>query len=255
MLFDGRLVETVKYTHTGTSFTNQFEILFRRAKPEVNKGTFDAKRNVDSQCRAVCLLMTVFSNGSSQLIRVLLMNYTNTCYFTIFGENITTNGTDVNKKQTRITIQRKRSLRQKYRCRQRASIRCFLHAKQLHALSFIVKGVHSIRRTTFFCRLEMPMLISTYSHNMQSYDSDNTALIVDYGTCSSDYCVFRSSSTFQRAITNNSLYFAKISTTLTFSNSPDFHFSKYVKMSKWQKIAQRFFWKLSDDRAGRLKRK
>jgi len=33
MLFDGRLVETVKYTHTGTSFTNQFEILFRRAKP------------------------------------------------------------------------------------------------------------------------------------------------------------------------------------------------------------------------------
>jgi len=32
---------------------------------------------------------------------------------------------------------------------------------------------------------------------MQSYDSDNTALIVDYGTCSSDnHCVFRSSSTF-----------------------------------------------------------
>jgi len=45
MLFDGRLVETVKHTHKGTSFTNQQW----QWAPEVNKGTFDAKRNVDSQ--------------------------------------------------------------------------------------------------------------------------------------------------------------------------------------------------------------
>jgi len=34
MLFDGRLVETLKHTHKGrpTSFTKQFEILFRRAQ-------------------------------------------------------------------------------------------------------------------------------------------------------------------------------------------------------------------------------
>jgi len=34
----------------------------------------------------------------------------------------------------------------------------------------------------------------------------------------------------------NSLYFAKIATTLAFTNSRDFHFPKYVKMSKWPKI-------------------
>jgi len=33
MLFDGRLVETVKHTYKGTSFTKQFEILFRGAQP------------------------------------------------------------------------------------------------------------------------------------------------------------------------------------------------------------------------------
>ena len=32
MLFDGRLVETVKHTHKGTSCTKQFEILFRGAQ-------------------------------------------------------------------------------------------------------------------------------------------------------------------------------------------------------------------------------
>jgi len=80
------------------------------------------------------------------------------------------------------------------------------------------------------------MLISAFSHNTQSYDSDNASLIVDEGTCSSDdHCVFRSSSTFLGG--NNSLYFAKIATTLAFSNIPDFHFSNYVKMSKWPKIA------------------
>jgi len=63
MLFDGRLVETVKHTHKGTSFTNRQW----RCMPEVNKGTFDAKRNVDSQCRAACLSTTAFSNGSSWL--------------------------------------------------------------------------------------------------------------------------------------------------------------------------------------------
>jgi len=50
-----------------------------------------------------------------------------------------------------------------------------------------------------------------------------------------DHCIFRSSSTFLGG--NNSLYFAKIAMALAFSNSPDFHFSKYVKMSKWSKIA------------------
>ena len=71
---------------------------------------------------------------------------------------------------------------------------------------------------------------------MQSYDSDNRELNVDKGTCcSNDHCVFGSSSTFLGG--NNSLYFAKIATALAFSNSPDFHFSKYVKMSKWSKIA------------------
>ena len=38
MLFDGRLVKTVKHTHKGTSFTNQQWLW----APEVNKGTFDA---------------------------------------------------------------------------------------------------------------------------------------------------------------------------------------------------------------------
>ena len=77
----------------------------------------------------------------------------------------------------------------------------FLHAKELHALSFIVKGMHSITRTKFFRRLEMPMSISTVSYNMQSYDSDNRALTVDEGTCSSDdHCIFHSSSTFLGAI-------------------------------------------------------
>jgi len=71
---------------------------------------------------------------------------------------------------------------------------------------------------------------------MQSYDSDNTALIVDEGTCSSnDHCAIRCSSTYLGG--NNSLYFAQIATALAFSNSPDFHFSKYVKMSKWSKNA------------------
>jgi len=36
---------------------------------------------------------------------------------------------------------------------------------------------------------------------------------------------------------NNSLYFAKIVMALAFLNIPDFHFSKYVKMSKWPIIA------------------
>ena len=31
--------------------------------------------------------------------------------------------------------------------------------------------------------------------------------------------------------------FCKNSTALAFLNSPEFHFSKYVKMSKWPKIA------------------
>jgi len=35
---------------------------------------------------------------------------------------------------------------------------------------------------------------------------------------------------------NYSLYFAKITTALALSNSPDLHFSKYIKMSKWPKI-------------------
>jgi len=49
MLFDGRLVETVKHTHKGTSLTNRQ----RQCAPEVHKRTFYAKRNVDSQmpCR------------------------------------------------------------------------------------------------------------------------------------------------------------------------------------------------------------
>jgi len=63
MLFDGRQVETAKHTHKVTSFTNQQW----QCMPEVHKGTFDANRNVDSQCRAACLLTTAFSNGSSWL--------------------------------------------------------------------------------------------------------------------------------------------------------------------------------------------
>jgi len=78
------------------------------------------------------------------------------------------------------------------------------------------------------------MSISTYSYNMHSCDSDDTALIVDEGTCSSDsHCRFRSSSTFWGG--SYSLYFAKIATTLAFSNSFDFHFfqiCKNVKMAK-----------------------
>jgi len=53
MLFDGRLVETVKHTHKGTSFTNQQW----QWAPEVNKGTFDAQENVDSHCRVVLMLI------------------------------------------------------------------------------------------------------------------------------------------------------------------------------------------------------
>jgi len=36
---------------------------------------------------------------------------------------------------------------------------------------------------------------------------------------------------------NNSLYFAKIVLALAFLNISDFHYSKYVKMSKCPKIA------------------
>jgi len=71
---------------------------------------------------------------------------------------------------------------------------------------------------------------------MQSHGSVNKARIIDEGTCSSDDdCVFLSS--FNCLGGNNSLYFAKIATGLALSNSPDFHLSKYVKMSKWPKIA------------------
>ena len=44
LLFDGRLVETVKHTHKGTSFTNRQW----QCAPKVNKCTFDVKRNVDT---------------------------------------------------------------------------------------------------------------------------------------------------------------------------------------------------------------
>ena len=82
----------------------------------------------------------------------------------------------------------------------------------------------------------MPMSMSTYSYNMQSYDSNNRVLIVDEGTCSSDgHCVFRSGFTFLGG--NYFLYFVNITTAHAFSNSLGFHFSKYVKMSKWPKIA------------------
>jgi len=74
-------------------------------------------------------------------------------------------------------------------------------------LSFISKGIYSIATMKFLCRLEIPMLITTYSHNMQSYGSDNRAHIIDEGTCSSDdHCVFLSS--FNCLGGNNSLYFA-----------------------------------------------
>jgi len=91
-------------------------------------------------------------------------------------------------------------------------------------LSFISKGMHSIVTIKFFCRLEIPMLITTYSHNTQSYGPDNRAHIIDKGTCNSDdHCVFLSS--FNCLGGNNSLYFAKIATGHAFSNSPDFHLS------------------------------
>jgi len=80
------------------------------------------------------------------------------------------------------------------------------------------------------------MLITIYSHNTQSYGSDNVARIIDEGACSSDdHCVFLSS--FNCLGGNNSLYFAKIVTGLALSNSPDFHIFKYIKMSKWPEIA------------------
>jgi len=46
MSFDGHLVETFKHTHKGTSFADRQW----QWAPEVNKGTFDAKKNVDNQC-------------------------------------------------------------------------------------------------------------------------------------------------------------------------------------------------------------
>ena len=85
MLFDCRLVETVKHMHKGTSFTNQQW----QWTPEVNKGTFDTKRNVDSHCRIVPMLLK-----------------TNAHY---------------------MYIQRRSDVRQKYRCRQRASIHCLIY--------------------------------------------------------------------------------------------------------------------------------
>ena len=90
MLFYGRLVETVKHTHKGTSFTNQQW----QWAPEVNKGTFGAKRNVDSHCRIVpmsiknkrayisnaevmCAKSTVVDNG--QVFIVLFTGKVVTC--------------------------------------------------------------------------------------------------------------------------------------------------------------------------------
>jgi len=71
---------------------------------------------------------------------------------------------------------------------------------------------------------------------MQSSDSDSRTLTVDEGTGSSDgHCVFVPVPVFRG---NYSFYFAKIATTLAFSNSPDFHFSKYVKRQNGQKLHQ-----------------
>jgi len=80
------------------------------------------------------------------------------------------------------------------------------------------------------------MLITTYSHNMQSYGSDNRERIIDKGTCSSDdHSVFLSS--FNCLGGNNSLYFAKIAMGIALSNSPDFPLSK-IQICKNVKIAK-----------------
>ena len=46
-------------------------------------------------------------------------------------------GTDVNKK-TRIYIQHKSDVRQKYRCRQRASILCFIYMPSSYMLCLLL---------------------------------------------------------------------------------------------------------------------
>jgi len=80
------------------------------------------------------------------------------------------------------------------------------------------------------------MSMSTCSYNMHSCDSDDTALIVDEGTCSSDsHCRFRSSSTFWGAVTPFILQ--KLPRPLHFQIALTFIFFKYVKTSKWPKIA------------------
>jgi len=74
--------------------------------------------------------------------------YTNTCCSTIFGENITTNSTDVNKTNahkiyahlfllTSVLFQRKSDVCQKYRYRQLASIRCFFYTRKAVTCSVV----------------------------------------------------------------------------------------------------------------------
>jgi len=132
---------------------------------------------------------------------------------------------------------------QKYRCRLRQEFVVFTRKVVIFTLSFISKGIHLIATTKFLCKLEIPMLITTYSHNTQTYGSYNRARIIDEGTCSSDdHCVFLSS--FNCLGGNNSLYFAKIATGLALLNSPSFQICKNVKMAK-NCIKVRYFWKLS----------
>jgi len=89
MLFDGRLVETVKNTHYGTFFTNRQW----QWAPEVNKGTFDAEkcrqlmpcstdvnkneRTYISNAKVICAKSTVVDNG--QVFVVLCRRKVVTC--------------------------------------------------------------------------------------------------------------------------------------------------------------------------------
>jgi len=117
MLFDGGLDESDKNTHQGTSFTKQFEILLRSRQRRSQSMAIDNGSACLSQQRHFWRRQKrSTANGVQHVYRQW--------YFQMVAIH-----NRCRQKQKRINIQRKIDVREKYRCRQRASIRCVLHAK------------------------------------------------------------------------------------------------------------------------------
>ena len=157
MLFDGRLDETVKHTHKGTSFTKQFVILchYMCTKKTRNERMFRSRQR--------CSPMT--AHASSQHRHFWRKEKRRKHY----------NKQYLCQSQIRYS---KLSIKFNRKVMCAISIVVFTRKVFTFTLSFISKGIHSIATLKFLCRPEIPMLITIYSHNTQSYGSDNTAHII-----------------------------------------------------------------------------